>query len=227
MERLAELRDQLLVVVSFAWIALVIAIGESTRRLTRASPDLTRKIIHIGVGFWALPTAMYFHSPWWAAFCPLTFVFLNWLSYHYRLMPVIEVEGRGSPGTIYFPLVFAGLILLLWPHDARAASVAGLYAMGFGDAAASIVGQRWGRHPYRILGTNKSWEGSIAFFIVAFVAIYLGTRLVSPHPSIWLPCLGAAFFATLAEAPAGHGLDNLTVPVTAALVYWGLESLAS
>ena len=227
MERLAELRDELLVVVSFAWIALVIAMGESARRLTRASPDLTRKIVHIGVGFWALPTALYFHSPWWAAFCPLTFVFLNAISYYYRLMPVIEVEGRGSPGTIYFPLVFAGLILILWPHGARAASVAGLYAMGFGDAAASIVGQRWGRHRYRILGAEKSWEGSIAFFMAAFVAIYLGTRLLSPNPSIWLPCFGAAFLATFAEAPAGHGLDNLTVPVTAAFVYWGLESLGS
>jgi len=227
MERLAELRDELLVVLSFAWIAFIIGVGEGTRRLTKASPDLTRKIVHIGVGFWALPTALYFHSPWWAAFCPLTFVFLNALSYHYRLMPVIEVEGRGSPGTIYFPLVFAGLILLLWPHGARAASVAGLYAMGFGDAAASIVGQRWGRHRYRIAGVDKSWEGSIAFFIAAFVAIYLGTRLLSPHPSIWLPCFGAAFLATLAEAPAGHGLDNITVPVTAAFVYWGLESLVS
>ena len=227
MERLAELRDQYLVVVSFAWIALVIAFGEGARRLTRASPDLTRKIIHIGVGFWALPTALYFHSPWWAACCPLTFVFLNWLSYHYRLMPVIEVEGRGSPGTIYFPLVFAGLILLLWPHGARAASVAGLYAMGFGDAAASIVGQRWGRHRYRIAGADKSWEGSIAFFIAAFVAIYLGTRILSPHTSNLLPCFGAALLATFAEAPAGHGLDNLTVPITAALVYWGLESLVA
>jgi phytol kinase len=227
MERLAEHRDQLLVVASFAWIAVVIGVGESARRLTGASPDLTRKIVHIGVGSWALPTALYFHSPGWAAFCPLTFVLLNALSYYYRLMPVIEVEGRGSPGTIYFPLVFAGLILILWPHGARAASVAGLYAMGFGDAAASIVGQRWGRHRYRIAGATKSWEGSLAFFIVSFVAIYLGTRLLSPHPSIWLPSLGAALLATLAEAPAGHGLDNLTVPVTAAFVYWGLESLGT
>ena len=227
MERFADARDEYLVIASFVWIALVIVIGESTRRLSGASPELTRKIVHVGVGIWALPTALYFNSPVWAALCPLTFVVLNALSYYYRLMPVIEVEGRGSPGTIYFPLVFAGLILVLWPMGARAASVAGLYAMGFGDAAASVVGQRWGRHRYRIGKVEKSWEGSMALFIAAFLAIYLATQILMPHRSTWLPSLGAALAAALAEAPAGHGLDNLTVPITAAFVYLGLESLAA
>ena len=227
MERIALARDEYLVIASFVWIALVIVIGESTRRLSGASPELTRKIVHVGVGIWALPTALYFNSPLWAAFCPLTFVVLNALSYYYRLMPVIEVEGRGSPGTIYFPLVFAGLILILWPMGARAASVAGLYAMGFGDAAASVVGQAWGRHRYRIGRVEKSWEGSIALFIAAFLAIYFATQVLTPHRPTWLPALGAALAAAVAEAPAGHGLDNLTVPITAAFVYLGLESLTA
>jgi phytol kinase len=227
MERLAELGDFWLCVLSFAWIALVIAIGEITRRSIGASPDLTRKIVHVGVGFWALPTALAFHSPGWAAVCPLTFVFLNALSYRYRLMPVIEEEGRGSPGTIYFPLIFAGLILVLWPFGARAASVAGLYAMGFGDAAASVVGRRFGRHPYRIGRVTKSWEGSVALVVVGFLAIVLGTSLLAPHRAVWIPSLGAAIAAAVAEAPAGHGLDNLTVPIAAAFVYWGLESFST
>lgn len=227
MTTLAALSDPLLVLVSFLWIAAVIGAGELARRLGGYSPDLTRKIIHVGVGFWALPTALWFDSPWWAALCPATFIVLNTISYRYRLMAVIEEDGRGSPGTIYFPLVFAGLILLLWPLGARAASVAGLYAMGFGDAAASVVGRRWGRHSFRLGSATKSLEGSAAMFVVSFAAIALGTAALGAERGVWIPSLGSALAGTLAEAPAGRGLDNLTVPLTAALVYWGLSAGAA
>jgi phytol kinase len=216
--------DPALVGLSFAWIVFVIALGEIARRAGRFPPDLTRKIIHVGVAMWALPTALLFRSAWWAAVCPLVFVGLNWISYRFRLMEVIEEEGEGSPGTIYFPLSFALLILLLWPLGARGAMVAGIYAMGFGDAAASVVGRRHGRHPYRIGRAVKSWEGTLAMFVFSFVAILLGT-----YPLLWrlawVPALGAALAASAAEAPAGRGVDNLTVPVAGALAFWGLQEV--
>ena len=227
MTSLASLRDPWLVVLSFLWILFVIALGEAARRLGSFSPDVTRKVVHVGVGFWALPTALWFDSPWWAAACPLTFVLLNAISYRHRLMAVIEDEGRGSPGTIYFPLVYAGLILLLWPLGGRAASVAGLYAMGFGDAAASVVGRRWGRRRYTIGGTTKSWEGTAALAAVSFVAILLGTWAAGLDRPAWIASLGASLVAAAAEAPVGRGLDNLTVPLAAALTFWGLERIGS
>ncbi len=217
--------DRALVGLSFLWIGVVIVVGEGTRRVFRLPPEVTRKVVHVGVGFWALPTALYFRSTWLAALCPLVFVFLNALSYRFRLMEVIEEEGRGSPGTIYFPLSFAALILLLWPFGARAAMVAGLFAMGFGDAAASVVGRRFGRRRYRTAAGSKSGEGSAAMFAFSFAAILLGT-----YPLLWRwmwgPALGAAAAATLAEAPAGRGLDNLTVPAAGALVFLALQRIA-
>jgi phytol kinase len=181
-------------------------------------------VIHVGVGFWALPTALWFTSPGWAAACPLAFVFLNAISYRFRLMKVIEEDGRGSPGTIYFPLSFAALILLLWPLDGRAAMVAGLFAMAFGDAAASVIGRRWGRHPYRIAGSTKSWEGTAAMFLVSSVAIVVGTWPLLGAPAVGAGVL-AALGATLAEAPAGRGLDNLTVPFTGALIFGWIQGI--
>jgi len=216
--------DPALVGVSFAWILAVIVVGEGVRRILGGAPDLTRKIIHVGVGAWALPTALLFRSPMWAAACPLAFVFLNALSYRLRLMAVIEEEGKGSPGTIYFPLSFAALILLLWPQGERAAMVAGLYAMAFGDAAASVVGRRWGRHVFRVGGSTKSREGTLTMAVVSFLAILGGTF---PLLGTWAPlaALGAALAATGAEAVAGRGLDNLTVPFAGALAFWGVEVL--
>jgi phytol kinase len=222
-QRLAP--DPVLALLSLAWILVVIAVGEGARRVLHAPPELSRKVVHVGVGFWALPTALLFASPWWAAAVPGLFVILNAISYRYRLLGVIEEAGRGSPGTIYFPLSFSLLILCLWPLEGgRAASVAGLFAMGFGDAAASVVGRRWGRHPYRLGGALKSWEGSAAFLGVTFLAVLLGTwplvgRLLAA------PAAATALGGSLAEAPAGRGLDNLTVPIAGALVFLGLERL--
>lgn len=211
--------DPLLVGLSFLWIGFVIAGGELARRAAKQPPDMTRKIIHVGVGFWALPTALLFHSPWWAALCPAVFIVLNTLSYKLRLMEVIEEEGQGSPGTIYFPVAFVALILIFWPLGARAAMVAGLFAMGFGDAAASILGRRYGRRTYRTAGGTKSWEGTAAMFGVSFAAILLGTWALLPGPA-WMASAAAAAGAAAAEAPAGRGLDNLTVPAAASVVFW-------
>ena len=216
--------DPLLVGVSFLWIILVIGVGELFRRLGNYPPDLTRKVIHVGVGAWALPTALLFDAPIWAAFCPAVFIVLNAVSYRFRLMEVIEEEGSGTAGTIYFPISFVILILVLWPMDGRAASVAGLYAMAFGDASASVVGRRFGRHPYRIGSAEKSWEGTLAMLVVSFVFVLLGTWPLLDHPA-WIPAVGAAVVGTAAEAPAGRGLDNLTVPLLAGAVFFVLRGL--
>ena len=216
--------DPALVALSFAWIVFVIVVGEGTRRLAKLPPDVTRKVIHVGVAAWALPTALWFRSPWWAAATPLVFVGLNALSYKLRLMESIEEEGRGSPGTIYFPLSFAALILLLWPLGGRAAMVAGLYAMGFGDAAASVLGRRYGRRRYRLGRVVKSWEGTAVMFLFSFVAILLGVWPILWRAA-WIPALGAAAVAAAAEAPAGKGLDNITVPFAAAFAFFALQGL--
>ena len=217
--------DPALVLLSFLWITAVIVVGEGTRRLAKLPPDVTRKVIHVGVALWALPTALFFRSPWWAAACPLVFVVLNAISYRFRLMKVIEEDGEGTPGTIYFPLSFAALILVLWPFGARAASVAGLYAMGLGDAAASVIGRRYGRHTYSVGGGKKSWEGTAAMFAFSYAGILFGTYPLL-HGFAVLPALGAAVAATLAEAPAGNGKDNLTVPAAGALAFWALQGFA-
>jgi len=146
--------DPGLVALSFLWIFAVIAVGEGTRRVAKLPPDVTRKVIHVGVALWALPTALYFRSPWWAALAPLVFVVLNAISYRFRLMKVIEEEGEGTPGTIYFPLSFAALILILWPFGARAASVAGLYAMGLGDVYINLKG----REAHGIVEPGEEYE---------------------------------------------------------------------
>jgi len=51
------------------------------------------------------------------------------------------------------------------------ASLSGVLSLGFGDAAASIVGKRFGR--YRWPGTKKTVEGTAAFIIAVFFSSWL------------------------------------------------------
>ncbi|CAK7263207.1 dolichol kinase [Sporothrix epigloea] len=60
-----------------------------------------------------------------------------------------------------------------WEVPSRDISmVAGVVCVGLGDAAASLIGRRWGRRKW-VWGGGKSLEGSAAFAIVVFLGLML------------------------------------------------------
>jgi dolichol kinase len=78
----------------------------------------------------------------------------------------------------------------------------------FGDAAAALVGRRWGRHRYGA----KSLEGSAA---CAGICLGLGALLLPQHPAA---VAAGAITATLVEALPLPFDDNWTMPLAAAAV---------
>ena len=101
--------------------------------------------------------------------------------------------------------------------------IAGILPMAFGDAAASLIGQKMGRHQFNIF-SRKSIEGTTAMFTITFVSVTLSLLLFSylcPFSTsiLLLASLGVAALATGIEALTPKGLDNLTVPLISALVF--------
>jgi phytol kinase len=101
--------------------------------------------------------------------------------------------------------------------------IAGILPMAFGDAAASLVGQKMGRHQFNIF-SRKSIEGTTAMFTITFVSVTLSLLLFSylcPFSTsiLLLASLGVAVLATAIEALTPKGLDNLTVPLISALAF--------
>ncbi|KAG0645369.1 Dolichol kinase sec59 [Hyphodiscus hymeniophilus] len=120
-----------------------------------------------------------------------------------------------------------------WEVPRREVSmVSGVICVGMGDAAASLIGRRYGRHKW-IWGGGKSIEGSIAFATAVGLALILAKAWLriggwpANNEDSWLLTTGkagvAAGVASLTEAVLTGGNDNVVVPVVLWLCAKGLE----
>jgi len=215
--------DLLALALSGLWVILIVATAEGLRKTNRISFAVSRKWIHIGVGTWIIPTTLLFRSPWWAVLGPLAFIGLNLLSRKRRLIRSMEEEAGENVGAVLFPLSFALLILGLWPREGgRCAAAAGILCLAWGDAAAALIGRRFGRHRYAVGTGWRSYEGSTAMFLVSLVAICLACVATGNRIYPWPTVLLGALASTLLEAVGRRGFDNLWVPVGTALTLFAL-----
>jgi uncharacterized protein (TIGR00297 family) len=212
---------------SFLYVGAIVVVGEGAQRLGLAT-EFARKIIHVGVGLWIFGTLALFQSPYMAVIPPLTAAAGNYVIHRKRLLRAVEAEPENL-GTVWFPIAFSALILAFW--DSPLAVSGGVMAMAIGDALASTVGLRWGRHVYITLGgKRKSLEGSMAMLLGTLAAVWLTVAVITPAllhrevaPSTGLlvataslaPAALTAVVATCAEALGIKGLDNLWVPLSA------------
>ena len=95
--------------------------------------------------------------------------------------------------------------------------------MAYGDATASIIGEKWGRIKYRVVA-EKSLEGSAAMFLFSFASPALGMAYFFVFYNFaWTSkiasMLAASAAATTVEAFSPMGFDNLTVPAFSVLIF--------
>ena len=216
--------DPLALLIAFAYVSLILALCEGLRRGLRLSVEFTRKFVYIGVGMIAFPLVVLFQSWQFAIIPPLVFIVVNYVSYRQQIFAGMETGQKGHLGTVYFPISFSVLIPLLWSQPALL--VASLMPMTCGDAFAAILGKCFGAHKFAILGHTLSVEGSLAMFAFSFAATFAALVVFAvPSASSLLLAFAAALAATLVEALSPWGIDNLTVPLTSALVLAALKSV--
>jgi phytol kinase len=222
--------DLIGLVASYAYAIGLIAAAEALHRAIGVAQDLTRKLVHVGAGMWVFGALALFDGWLWGVLPFATFIAGNYLFYRYRVFRAMD-SLDSTPGTVYFAIAVTLLFGLLWrpagPVDRAHVAAAGVMALTWGDALAALIGQRVGRHRYRVWGGARSWEGSAAMFLAAGAAMFLtlallpGSPLAPNAPAVGLGrALVAALLgsgaATLAEAVSPRGTDNLSVPLVAA-----------
>ena len=196
------------------WLGLVLTLAGVVAHRTKATPETIRKIVHIGTGnvillawWWRVPT-------WMGVGAAIAAAVVALISYRVPLLPGIDSVNRRSAGTFFYAVSIGVLIAWFWPQAYYQYTALGILIMVWGDGLAAVIGQRWGKHPYDLLGIRKTWEGSLTMAGVA--------GLVTGCVLGWTPLVVVvAVVAAVLEVFSYYGLDNFTVPVgTAAVAFW-------
>lgn len=216
-------------ILSFIFIFGVLVLSELLVKVYSLPKEESRKFVHIGVGNWWLIAMLFFTSWRWAIIPPVVFIVLNLVSWYTGIFGSMERKTRdlNNLGTVYYPIALLALVVLTWHdspvfgHTAPYIGGLGILAMGYGDGLAALIGTKYGKRKFRVLGSTKSLEGSLAMFFAAFIALaallLASTDLffpVSLASALALAALGAAI-----EALTPRGLDNLTVPLAVSLAW--------
>jgi phytol kinase len=208
---------ELQIAVVIGWLVFVVAIAESLRRFAHAQPEMVRKIVHIGTGNVIL-IAWWLKIPAWIGIsASVLFSLVTLLSYRLPILPDINNIGRKSLGTFFYAISIGALISIFWQTYAYYA-VMGVLIMAWGDGLAALIGKQWGRHPYKLWGMQKSWEGSLTMAVASYCvssAIFLSVQ--GNIWQTWVVAAAIAIIATGLEAFSKWGIDNLTVPLGSAI----------
>jgi phytol kinase len=131
---------------------------------------------------------------------------------------VIDAVDRVSAGELYFPI---GIALSFWltGGDPLLFCVP-ILILTLADAVAALVGLRYGTKLYTTLDGTKSYQGSFAFFAMAFVCTYFPLTLYAQIalPEATLIAIITGVLTMIVEAVAWRGLDNLLLPVVGFLL---------
>jgi phytol kinase len=184
----------------------------------RISPELSRKAVHIGMGFICLSFPWTFREAWPVMLLAfLSVIGLTAARFAPRLQKevggVLGGVGRESLGEFYFPIAVA-TVFLLAKGDALL-YVIPILTLTVADSVGALVGVRYGSARYQTDEGFKSMEGSLAFFVAAFLSTHIPLLLFTQvgRAETLLISLTAGFLVMLFEAIAWRGRDNLIIPI--------------
>ncbi len=182
------------------------------------SVEAERKILHLIIGLCLLVLPWVFHSVWPAVFL-ISAVVLHPLLL--RLVPATrklfarptEVSRKSFGGPL-FGIAFLVLFVLA-KHHRLYYLISGLTIV-VADAVAAIVGKRFPWLRYPVWKGYKTMSGSLAFFAVATLSIFIPLLTVGGYAwhAIWWEGLVIALSVTVIEAISPLGMDNFFIPLS-------------
>lgn len=202
-------------------VALVVFLTglRALQRRIELHPEFVRKIVHVGMGLVTLSFPYLFQEVWPVVTLALASVALLTAVRVYapvqkELGSVLGSVGRSSLGEIYFPVA---VLTVFWlARGDTILFLVPILVLALADATGALIGIRYGLSKYETDEGSKSWEGSLAFFLVAFLSIHVPVLLMTTTgraESLFIG-LGLALVIMLMEAISWRGLDNLFVPLT-------------
>ncbi len=213
----------LLVLVSLTALVLL---ADAIRKRYQVEPKKTRMFVHIGVSLVIFFAPQIFTAKLYPALLAGIFIVVNYASVRLGLFKGMNVD-RKNLGTVYYPVSFLILVLLLWDNYPYIVSTA-MLVMGLADPAAAIVGTSLrNTHGVRAFGEKKTLEGAAAMLVIASLAALAGLMFYKfsagalpaiPYASIFNICVAIGAMVAAIELVSPKATDNLTVPLSAAFL---------
>jgi phytol kinase len=209
------------VAVVYIYVAVLIVFTEKV--ISKKYPVQSRKFLHIMTGNIAFILPLFATREVMAFIAAGPFILFTFLMSPYS--PIKSMRGKTSEaghglGLVYYAITWTVLAYAFFDH--REIIAMGILAMSYGDGLASLLGIKYGKLKYTVFKDTKSYVGSIAMFVCTFLLLVIALLFyqvpVTSRAAVYLLCMAGV--ATIVEGITPLGLDNLSVPFVAALMYW-------
>ena len=223
------LDNALLMLGCYGYVLIVILVSSKLEGFLHISRKTSRKFLHVMIG--NLPFVIpFFTLTIFPALVAAPFILVTFLASPYcpaksisrKMKGLADITEEGHQlGLVFYAVSYTCLAALFASKPYVIA--AGVLPMAYGDATASIIGERFGRHRYKLVA-RKSLEGSTAMLTVSFASLTVGLSFFSIFYPMQvlakLPAvLAVAAVGTLVEGLSPMGFDNLTVPAFSVLTF--------
>lgn len=200
------------------------------RRLVAVPTEVFRKTLHI-ILLGSIFVLVYAFKTWWiSAVSTIVFAAMVYpvLMFAERIPGYSKLLTERKSGEIKKSLIvvftmFFVLICVCWGWlEQKYFIVASVLAWGLGDAAAALVGKRFGQHYLegKLIEGRKSLEGTVSMFAVSFVSVLIVLLISSTldwRSSIPIAAVTAAV-CSVVELYTKGGMDTITCPFAAAAI---------
>lgn len=206
-------------IISFLVFMLIIA-AELVRRLMNGNSEYTRKFVHVVVGILMAFAPFVFTSGIPAILISIFAIVGTFVAGQTNVLQSLHATDRISYGTTLHPLAFLILVLTLWDRAPHILSLS-ILILAVPDVLAALTG-KFVRTPhyFGFSSDKKTVEGSVVMFVsttLLIMAYFAYGNYETPFPWIFIAIATAVVVSTW-EMVCTHGLDNLTIPLSAAFM---------
>lgn len=209
------------------YFIVVVVIAFSMRILFTINDEVFRKLLHF-ILLGSFLVLIFSYSTWlMTSMVAIIFEVLVYpiLILSERLDKYSEFTTERKKGELKHSLLlvytmFAVVVAICWGmFGDKYLAIASLYAWGIGDAAAALIGKRFGKHkihaPY--LDGKKSYEGTLAMYFVSCMSVFSILMLRGGLPLV--PCIFIALvvgaISAIVELYSKNGYDTVFCPLAA------------
>lgn len=207
-----------------SWLYILIAISALggllmamavLQRFVSVTAEVRRKAVHVLMGLCCLSFPMIFDRDWPVVIVGVLSVAILLIVRRSRggVGDVLHGVGRDSLGDVCFPVAVTVLFLLM--ENPVTDFYVPLLVLTLADAVGALVGIWYGKYRYTTDEGSKSFEGSMAFFVTAFLSTHIPLLLFTDLGRLECLLIGSliGLLVMMLEAIAWQGLDNLFVPL--------------